>query len=197
MVGIGPNPDRESALARVSAVNFHGDQVYDSYVKPKQQVTDWRTHVSGITSKHMIEARPLEHVRADIAAVLDGKTLVGHAVRNDLAALMLSHPKRDIRDTARHPPYRKFAGGGSPKLKILAAEFLGLNIQTGEHSSIEDARASMLLFRREKDVFEREHAKKWPTNANPESKTGQGINTSERKKKEKKSKTKKKKRKRK
>jgi RNA exonuclease 4 len=50
MVGVGPEPNRDSALARVSLVNFHGHQVYDSYVQiPRNiEVTDYRTHVSGI-----------------------------------------------------------------------------------------------------------------------------------------------------
>jgi len=162
MVGVGPNPEKESALARVSAVNFLGELVYDSYVRPKEEVTDWRTHVSGIQPKHMIKARSLEQVQRDIASLVNGKIWVGHAVRNDLDVLMLSHPKRDIRDTARHLPFRKLAGGGSPKLKILASQVLGIDIQHGEHSSIEDARACMLLFRQEKDAFEAEHLKIWP-----------------------------------
>jgi RNA exonuclease 4 len=161
MVGVGPNPERESALARVSIVNYNGDQIYDSYVKPKELVTDWRTPVSGISPTNMSTARSFEQVQSDIAGILAGNILVGHAVRNDLDALLLSHPKRDIRDTARHPPFRKLAGGSSPRLKILAAELLGLEIQTGAHSSVEDGRATMLLFRKEKEAFEREHAKKW------------------------------------
>lgn len=162
MVGVGPEPDRESALARVSIVNFNGEQVYDSFVRPKELVTDWRTPVSGVSAKDMREARSLEQVQADVSKILDGNVLVGHAVRNDLNALLLSHPKRDLRDTARHPPFRKWAGGGSPRLKILAAEILGIEIQSGAHSSVEDARATMLLFRKDKEAFEREHAKKWP-----------------------------------
>lgn len=161
MVGVGPEPDRESALARVSIVNFNGEQVYDSFVRPKELVTDWRTPVSGVSAKDMREARSLEQVQADVSKILDGNVLVGHAVRNDLDALLLSHPKRHLRDTARHPPFRKWAGGGSPRLKILAAEILGIEIQSGAHSSVEDARATMLLFRKDKEAFEREHAKKW------------------------------------
>ncbi|EFR00149.1 RNA exonuclease 4 [Nannizzia gypsea CBS 118893] len=163
MVGVGPDPDKDSALARVSIVNYNGDQVYDSYVRPKEMVTDWRSAISGILPKHMVEARSLETVQQDVAKLLDGRILVGHAVRNDLEALLLSHSKRDIRDTSRYPPYRKLAGGGSPKLKVLASELLGLEIQGSAHSSVEDARATMMLFRRDKDGFEREHAKKWPS----------------------------------
>ncbi|KAJ5635633.1 uncharacterized protein N7484_008946 [Penicillium longicatenatum] len=162
MVGVGPNPDHDSVLARVSIVNFNGDQVYDSYVRPKEMVTDWRTHVSGIAPKHMVEARTLEAVQKEVAEIMEGRILVGHAVSNDLDALLLGHPKRDIRDTSKHPEYRKIAGGGSPRLKVLAEHYLGLKIQEGAHSSVEDARATMALYRREKDSFEREHLKKWP-----------------------------------
>ncbi|KAL4806425.1 Nop53-domain-containing protein [Aspergillus unguis] len=188
MVGVGPNPDNDSALARISLVNYNGDQVYDSYVRPKEMVTDWRTYVSGILPKHMVEARSLEQVQREVAEILEGRILVGHALRNDLDALLLSHPKRDIRDTSKHPPYRKIAGGGSPRLKILASEFLGLSIQSGAHSSVEDARATMQLYRRDKDEFEREHLKKWPVRIVPENKETGGD---EKKKKKKKKKTRK------
>ncbi|KAL2002942.1 hypothetical protein VTN02DRAFT_5475 [Thermoascus thermophilus] len=183
MVGVGPDPDNDSALARVSIVNYNGDQVYDSYVKPKEKVTDWRTHVSGITPKHMLEARTFEEVQKDVAQILDGTILIGHAVQNDLDALLLSHPKRDIRDTSKYPPYRKIAGGGSPRLKVLAEALLGLKIQDGAHSSVEDARATMLLFRRDKEGIEREHAKKWPVRVVTEN---NGENKTKKKKKTKK-----------
>lgn len=161
MVGVGPTPDSESALARVSIVNYHGHQLYDSFVLPKEAVTDYRTYVSGITPELLREARTLEAVQADVAKLLDGKILVGHAIRNDLAALMLGHSKRDIRDTSRHPAFRALAAGRTPGLKKLARQILGVQIQGGEHSSVEDARATMLLFRREKEGFESEHSKKW------------------------------------
>jgi RNA exonuclease 4 len=139
----------------------------------------------------MVGARTLEQVQADVARLLDGNILVGHSVRNDLDALKLGHPRRDIRDTARHRPFRKLAGGAAPRLKILAAELLGIQIQSGEHSSIEDARATMLLFRQDKDAFEREHAIKWPQR---KAKTANNTDGGEKKTKKKKKKTKKKKR---
>lgn len=161
MVGVGPTPDTDSALARVSIVNYHGHQLYDSFVQPKETVTDYRTFVSGITPQLLQSARTFEAVQADVATLLDGKILVGHAIKHDLEALLLGHSKRDIRDTSRHPPFRQLAGGKTPGLKKLAREVLGVDIQGGEHSSIEDARATMLLFRREKEGFEKEHMKKF------------------------------------
>lgn len=160
MVGTGPPPASENVLARVSIVNFHGEQVYDSYVQPlpNTEVTDYRTFVSGIKPQHLRPdyARPFAEVQAEVARLLDGKVLVGHALKNDMAVLLLSHPQRDIRDTAKHANFRKISMGRAPALRKLAKERLGLEIQGGEHSSVEDARATMLLFKLEKDVFEKE-----------------------------------------
>lgn len=47
MVGVGPSGD-ESVLARISVVNQYGHCVYDKFVKPKEEVTDYRTWVSGV-----------------------------------------------------------------------------------------------------------------------------------------------------
>ena len=161
MVGVGPRPDDESALARVSLVDFNGVQLYDSFVLPKEPVTDFRTFVSGITPKLLKEARALEEVQKDVAALLEGRILVGHAVRHDLDAMMLGHPRRDIRDTSRHPGFRQYAGGRTPGLRKLAKIVLGVEIQAGEHSSVEDARATMALFRKEKNAFEVDHRKRY------------------------------------
>ncbi|KAK3678060.1 3'-5' exonuclease [Recurvomyces mirabilis] len=162
MVGTGPPPHTDHLLARVSLVNYHGDQLYDSYVLPPpgSKVHDYRTHVSGIQPPHLHPdvARSYNQVRADVAELLRGRILVGHALKNDLQVLdmVASHPKCDLRDTSRYPPFRAMSGGRPPALRKLAERVLGLKIQEGEHSSVEDARASMLLFRTEKEGFEAE-----------------------------------------
>ncbi|KAJ4366046.1 3'-5' exonuclease [Ascochyta clinopodiicola] len=167
MVGVGPEPNRDSALARVSLVNYHGHQVYDSYVQmpPKVEVTDYRTAVSGIEPKHLRKdvARTFEEVRSDLKILLGGRILVGHAVKNDLDVLILKHDKRLIRDTSKFSKFRQLAtkAGWTPGLKMLAQKLLGVEIQTGAHSSVEDARATMALFRLEKDEFEREIRQKY------------------------------------
>jgi RNA exonuclease 4 len=128
-------------------------------------VTDWRTHVSGVSPRNMATARSFEEVQASVAQIIKDRVLVGHAIKNDLAVMMLSHPKRDIRDTSRFSGFRKYSGGRAPSLKKLAKEILGIDIQGGEHSSIEDARATMLLFRRHKPAFDVEHTQRFPSHA--------------------------------
>lgn len=161
MVGVGGEEDR-SVLARVSIVNYNGAQIYDSFVRPKEFVTDWRTKVSGVSPRNMPTARSFEEVQASVAEILKDSVLVGHAIKNDLDVLMIGHPKKDIRDTSRFIGFRKYASGRTPSLKRLASEVLGVQIQSGAHSSVEDARATMLLFRRFKQQFDIEHAKRHP-----------------------------------
>lgn len=155
-VGVGLE-GAESALARVSIVNFHGHTVYDKYVRPRERVVDWRTWVSGITPAHMKDAITFKEAQKDVSDLLDGKVLVGHAVDHDLDALLLSHPKSMLRDTSKFPAFKKLAMGKTPALKKLAKELLKLDIQGAEHSSVEDARATMMLYKLEKKEFEKMH----------------------------------------
>lgn len=170
MVGTGPPPHEDNVLARVSLVNFNGEQIYDSYVQAPRGVIveDYRTFVSGIKREHLLEgfARPLPEVQKDVADIMEGRILVGHALWNDLQVLLLSHPKRDLRDTSRHPKFRVESRGRPPALRNLAKSELGMQIQAGEHSSIEDARTAMMLFKKEKAGFEEENRKKFGTRVN-------------------------------
>ncbi|KAJ4294746.1 3'-5' exonuclease [Collariella sp. IMI 366227] len=169
MVGVGDG-GYEDSLARVSLVDFHGRQVYDSFVKPREKVFDWRTHVSGVAPKHMAQARTFDEVQAEIAGLLRGRIIVGHDVKHDLKVLELDHPPKMIRDTAKFSQFKKYGHGPKPALKVLAKELLGVEIQSGQHSSIEDARVAMLLFRKHKPAFDMEHANRYPDEAKPKPK---------------------------
>ena len=48
----------------------------------------------------------------------------------------MNHPKRYVRDTQKYPGYRQLVKGRRPGLKMLAKRILGINIQSGEHSSV-------------------------------------------------------------
>jgi RNA exonuclease 4 len=82
MVGLGPLGS-ESSLARVSIVNFHGHIILDTFVLQRERVTDWRTWVSGVAPKDMENALPFEEVQKNVAKLVGGKVLIGHAVHND------------------------------------------------------------------------------------------------------------------
>ncbi|KAI1297943.1 3'-5' exonuclease [Mortierella claussenii] len=153
MVGVGPE-GIQSALARVSIVNYYGVTILDLYVRPMERVTDFRTEVSGITPKLLANAVDFKDAQKQVADIIEDKIVVGHAVHNDFKALLLDHPQRLIRDTSRYQPFRALAKGKTPSLKKLAQEILGIKIQHGSHSSVEDARITILLYRKHKDAWD-------------------------------------------
>lgn len=153
-VGVGVN-GANHALARVSIVNFHGQVILDKHVKPKERVTDFRSSISGVHPKHLYNAEDFDAVQREISNILTNKIVIGHALKNDFKVLLLSHPRRYIRDTSKLRRFRAITRGKTPSLKKLAREFLGLtNFQSKEHDSIDDARVAMLLYRSFKNEWE-------------------------------------------
>lgn len=147
MVGVGPH--HISVLARVSIVDYHGTIVYDTFVKVEEKVTDYRTAVSGIRPEDLTRGVPYGKCRSQVRRLLAGKLLIGHGLSNDLAVLNLRHPPHMIRDTSLYMPYMKDFGSGvvrSRSLRELVREYCGKSIQAGEHDSVEDARAAMMLY---------------------------------------------------
>ncbi|KAH9611178.1 hypothetical protein KSS87_001333 [Heliosperma pusillum] len=152
MVGVSSQGNK-SALGRVTLVNKWGNVLYDEFVRPVERVVDFRTEVSGIRPRDLKKAKDFPTVQTKVAELIKGRILVGHALRNDLKALLLSHPKKDTRDTSEYQPFLKESHRKA--LRHLATEFLGVSIQSGEHCPIEDARAAMLLYQRHKKEWEK------------------------------------------
>lgn len=65
MVGTGSG-GRCSELARCSILDYHGNVLYDKYVKPCQPVTDFRTRWSGIRRHHLLNATPFIQAREEV-----------------------------------------------------------------------------------------------------------------------------------
>ncbi|XP_028792969.1 RNA exonuclease 4 isoform X2 [Neltuma alba] len=105
MVGVGQG--NRSALGRVTLVNRWGNVIYDEFVRPVERVVDFRTKISGIRSRDLRKAKDFWAVQKKVAELIKGRVLVGHALHNDLKALLLSHPKKDIRDTSEYQPFLK------------------------------------------------------------------------------------------
>uniref|UniRef100_A0A4W5PQW3 RNA exonuclease 4 n=1 Tax=Hucho hucho TaxID=62062 RepID=A0A4W5PQW3_9TELE len=155
MVGVGPDGE-DSIVARVSLVNQFGKCIYDKYVKPTEKVTDYRTAVSGIRPDDIKNGENVKTVQKEVAEILQGRTLVGHAIHNDLKILFLDHPKKRIRDTQKYKPFKKIVKSGRPSLKLLCREILSVKVQQGEHSSVQDAQATMRLYTMAKKHWEAE-----------------------------------------
>lgn len=155
MVGVGFDGE-DSIVARVSLVNQFGKCIYDKYVKPTEKVTDYRTDVSGIRPKDIENGEDVRTVQKEVAEILKGRILVGHAIHNDLKILLLGHPKKMIRDTQKYKPFQERVKSGRPALRDLCKEILNVEVQKGEHSSVQDAQAAMRLYTMVKKQWEAE-----------------------------------------
>lgn len=151
MVGTGPG-GRCSELARCSILDYHGNVLYDKYVKPCQPVTDFRTRWSGIRKHHLHNATPFAEAREQIVKILEGKVVVGHSIYHDFEVLDMVHPGHMVRDTSTVRLLGRLAGFRHERctsLKTLSGKLLNRNVQAGRsgHCSVEDARASLDLYK--------------------------------------------------
>lgn len=92
-----------SIHSRVAITDFRGENIYERYVAPTLQVTDYRTGVTGITEEHLSRysifplRRPVidlcyagsaykfSQVQRQVADIIRNKTIVGHQLWNDLS----------------------------------------------------------------------------------------------------------------
>ncbi len=164
MVGVGEG-GTQSALARVSIVDYNNAVLFDTYVKPAndEPVTDYRTFVSGIREEHLRSdlAMGFDQCQSIVKKLLHGKILVGHALKNDLAVLDLDHPWYDCRDTAKYEPFMKRDKATNVlrprKLRDLAETKLNRIIQIAgqEHCPVEDANAALDLYKKARIKWEK------------------------------------------
>lgn len=167
MVGVGEE-GLDSAVARITIVNWENVVVLDTFVKVPVPVTDYRTYVSGITAQDIESDKALsfEEARQAVTNIIGGKILIGHGLENDMHVLGLAHPVSDVRDTACYLPYMKEivdAQTGTPvirprKLRDLTREVLGREIQLpgSPHSPIDDAIAALDLYKVSRYDWEKE-----------------------------------------
>jgi hypothetical protein len=160
MVGVGPY--NKSALAHVAIVDFNGKKIYDKYVIPSEgieSITDYRTDYSGITPIKLVSLNKTKHsfeiIRREVHKILKDKIIIGHGLINDFKVLNYTPVKNMVWDTTlidtylQNHPY--IPDKRQPrKLKAISKEFANNNIQKEDktgHSPLEDARASMNLYR--------------------------------------------------
>jgi DNA polymerase III epsilon subunit-like protein len=95
-------------LARVSIVNYYGNIVFDTLVKPCDyhgqlyEVIDYREWITGIKQSDLAYAPCFSNIAPILQKILRGKTIVGHSLEDDLEILKVDtvRDQIEIRDTS-------------------------------------------------------------------------------------------------
>lgn len=88
--------DRGEKLARVSIVNFYGNIVFDTLVKPcryhtdRPVVLDYREWITGIKAIDLEHAPTFGNIEPIIQKIVRGKTIVGHSLADDFKILSIN-----------------------------------------------------------------------------------------------------------
>jgi RNA exonuclease 4 len=124
----------------------------DRYIYTTEIPAPW-LHL-GVTEADILPqngARPIDEVCTNVRKIVKGNVVVGHAVKNDVKVFPpWVFYDVELRDTQILEEYRNHSAcqiQRMPKLFKLAQIFLGRPIQPKEHSSVEDAVATMELYR--------------------------------------------------
>lgn len=89
-------------LARVSIVNYYGNIVFDTLVKPcdfhddKYSVIDYREWITGIKPIDLMNAPSFSNIEPILQKIVKGKTIVGHSLADDLEILKIENIKNEF-----------------------------------------------------------------------------------------------------
>lgn len=151
--------DGSNVLARVSIVDFYGTVILDSFVSSSIEIEDFRTEWSGVRPHNLIGAPSFSTIQRKVCDIISNKIVVGHSLHIDFKVLELDHPTQYRRDIAKSRFIIQKYGNerGQPvSLKRLTFEIFNRDIQVVEHDSIEDATATLNIYKNYQDEIENE-----------------------------------------
>ncbi|KAH9835797.1 uncharacterized protein C8Q71DRAFT_797322 [Rhodofomes roseus] len=144
-------------VARVTVVDYRGNILLDSLVRPTQPVSDHRTAETGLQQAALASAPTFIDVQRQVVMLIRDKIIIGYALWQFLSVMGLSHPAIDTRDIALFMPFRRSLRS-RPNIMIplmtLVNRFMGRHIGLQGEVPVENARAALDLFRSCEHIWE-------------------------------------------
>jgi len=137
-------------VAKVVVVDYRGNIILDTLVRPTQPISDYRTAETGLQPVTFANAPTFIDVQQQVAALIRNKIIVGYALWQFLSVLGLAHPAIDTRDAALFIPFRRSLRSKASMtlpLMTLVNWLMGREIGLQGESPLEHARAALDLFR--------------------------------------------------
>lgn len=149
--------DESQMLARISIVSHKYEVLLDEYVLPTGPVLDYLTDITGITPEILSQkGKPYDFVMKRVQKILKDKIIVAHGMCHDLRMMGIKEDldPKIVRDTANFKLLRR-KSKRRLSLKDLTLMWFNREIQKGAHSSVEDAKATMRLYLKVKNKWEK------------------------------------------
>lgn len=77
-------------LCQIFLMDTKENVLYSEWIWPRHEITDYVTHITGLTKESFIAKKPIqfdEDVIKQIHNIIKGKVIVGHDLANDLRVL--------------------------------------------------------------------------------------------------------------
>ena len=124
-----------NCLARISIVNYYGEVIFDSNVKPIGEITNYRSEITGIYEADIQKGMDYSECRKIIMRLIKNRIIIGHSLENDFMVLNYEHPKKLTRDTSKFKFFQ--SNINLPySLKYLTKNHLDFDIQETHHDSV-------------------------------------------------------------
>ena len=124
-----------NGLARISIVNYYGEVIFDSNVKPIGEITNYRSEITGIYEADIQKGMDYSECRKIIMRLIKNRIIIGHSLENDFMVLNYEHPKKLTRDTSKFKFFQ--SNINLPySLKYLTKNHLDFDIQETHHDSV-------------------------------------------------------------
>ncbi|EUD67677.1 hypothetical protein C922_01862 [Plasmodium inui San Antonio 1] len=146
--------NKKKELTKITVVDAYMNIVYDSYVVPDNQITNYLTPYSGISESTLQNVHTkLKDVQENLKKIFNKKSiLIGHSLENDFHALRIHHDH--VIDTSVVYSNSAYCFL-KPSLFNLCQRHLGITMKREKgHNSIDDAKISMFLALKKMSEFD-------------------------------------------